>query len=706
MKIIDKIEIKHFRSFLGTPQIYEAQILDLKDLNIFSGANDSGKSNILRALNLFFNNEISYVIPFEFDRDFFLGKKDAEQKVVEIAISFDLTSDKKRDKFLPEKFKISKFYDRNGYRNCTYSFSLKEKKKEIKIDSRADKNKDIEKIFIEENSSQIEIDNAKKREWNYRVKFSGFLNKSVSYEYVPAIRDKNFFAHIFGRVITQIKNGEDKKLENFQKEKNKIEDWNVTIKNKSEKRDFVENLKNKNWREDRLKEISEKEINESKLKTAITKLEEEINIYSKNLLSSISFLDSEFKIGNNLQDFFEGFDVGTGTEKLISLKLRGDGIQAKFVPKILNFLSELDLGQKYHIWGFEEPENSSEYKNQQQLAKEFKEKYSQSKQIFISTHSEEFLQLYDGNDIRKDQRISNLYYVKKSSNKNYGEFSKIYLFDVDKKEFEFSTPRSRLDVDLGQSYLRAKYAKDIKNKEEYFIREIKIRDEGLKELSNIVKQITKPIVFIEDFYKQIYQIAWLKLKNIPCDARNFESLFKSNCNFEFLSKGGATGILGLLNSSPIDEWNDKKIIGVFDFDDIGFGCFKESKNKAACLKKTNDWEDIQGKENECLYRKRKYHNCFYALLLPVPKHRNHYAKLKNKINSLTVELLFTDEALKKANCYGGEKNLGCGAKITKIKGQKKAIWKKLIKLDYEDFESFKPLFDKIESIFYSSDSTI
>ena len=407
-----------------------------------------------------------------------------------------------------------------------------------------------------------------------------------------------------------------------------------------------------------------------------------------------------------MQDFFEGFDVGTGTEKLISLKLRGDGIQAKFVPKILNFLSELDLGQKYHIWGFEEPENSSEYKNQQQLAKEFKEKYSQSKQIFISTHSEEFLQLYDGNDIRKDQRISNLYYVKKSSNKNYGEFSKIYLFDVDKKEFEFSTPRSRLDVDLGQSYLRAKYAKDIKNKEEYFIREIKIRDEGLKELSNIVKQITKPIVFIEDFYKQIYQIAWLKLKNIPCDARNFESLFKSNCNFEFLSKGGATGILGLLNSSPIDEWNDKKIIGVFDFDDIGFGCFKESKNKAACLKKTNDWEDIQGKENECLYRKRKYHNCFYALLLPVPKHRNHYAKLKNKINSLTVELLFTDEALKKANCYGGEKNLGCGAKITKIKGQKKAIWKKLIKLDYEDFESFKPLFDKIESIFYSSDSTI
>ena len=44
MKIIDKIEIKHFRSFMGSTKEYEAAIYDLKDLNIFSGANDSGKS--------------------------------------------------------------------------------------------------------------------------------------------------------------------------------------------------------------------------------------------------------------------------------------------------------------------------------------------------------------------------------------------------------------------------------------------------------------------------------------------------------------------------------------------------------------------------------------------------------------------------------------------------------------------------------------
>lgn len=342
MKIIEKIEIKHFRSFLGTPQPYKTEIIDVNDLNIFSGANDSGKSNILRALNLFFNDEISYGVPFEFDRDFFIGKKDSGHKVIEIGISFDLSKDKSRDLFLPEKFKISKFYDRNGFRNYIYTFHLKEKKEEVKIDSRAENNKEVKDIFLADNPDEKEIKNASKREWIYRVKFSGFLNKSISFEYVPAIRDKNFFSQLLGRLITQIKNNEDGKIEKLQKEKNKIINWEKTLKNKTEKKDFIENIKQSNWRKSRLGNIEEESKNESKLSAAITKLEEEINKYSVDLIKSINFLDSEFKIGKNLQEFFEGFDIGTGKEKTISLKLRGDGIQAKFVPKILNFMSETD----------------------------------------------------------------------------------------------------------------------------------------------------------------------------------------------------------------------------------------------------------------------------------------------------------------------------------------------------------------------------
>ena len=51
--VIKKIEISNFRSI-------HHQIIDCKELNIFSGLNDSGKSNILKALNLFFNNETDF----------------------------------------------------------------------------------------------------------------------------------------------------------------------------------------------------------------------------------------------------------------------------------------------------------------------------------------------------------------------------------------------------------------------------------------------------------------------------------------------------------------------------------------------------------------------------------------------------------------------------------------------------------------------
>ena len=57
MNIIEKIEIKIFRSF-GNRVKEKVEIVNVKDLNIISGANDSGKSNILRALNLFLKKMI------------------------------------------------------------------------------------------------------------------------------------------------------------------------------------------------------------------------------------------------------------------------------------------------------------------------------------------------------------------------------------------------------------------------------------------------------------------------------------------------------------------------------------------------------------------------------------------------------------------------------------------------------------------------
>lgn len=51
---IEKLQIKNFRSFKNKGN----EIIDLGQLNIFTGKNNVGKTNVLRALNLFFNPEL------------------------------------------------------------------------------------------------------------------------------------------------------------------------------------------------------------------------------------------------------------------------------------------------------------------------------------------------------------------------------------------------------------------------------------------------------------------------------------------------------------------------------------------------------------------------------------------------------------------------------------------------------------------------
>lgn len=62
--MIEKIEIQYFRS------IYRVTIANINDINIFSGKNDAGKSNVLKALNLFFNNHIVYDGDYNFKENY------------------------------------------------------------------------------------------------------------------------------------------------------------------------------------------------------------------------------------------------------------------------------------------------------------------------------------------------------------------------------------------------------------------------------------------------------------------------------------------------------------------------------------------------------------------------------------------------------------------------------------------------------------
>lgn len=83
MIIIRSIHIKNFRSIVDAT-------INLSDFNIFVGKNDSGKSNVLKALNLFFNNRTDFNTPFYFANDYSRFAKRGSKQAKEISISLDI----------------------------------------------------------------------------------------------------------------------------------------------------------------------------------------------------------------------------------------------------------------------------------------------------------------------------------------------------------------------------------------------------------------------------------------------------------------------------------------------------------------------------------------------------------------------------------------------------------------------------------------
>lgn len=80
---IERVKIRNFRS------IVDAEI-DLADMTIFLGANDAGKSNFLRALNLFFNGMPDGSGPFTFAEDFSYGATVGKGKAREVWVELHM----------------------------------------------------------------------------------------------------------------------------------------------------------------------------------------------------------------------------------------------------------------------------------------------------------------------------------------------------------------------------------------------------------------------------------------------------------------------------------------------------------------------------------------------------------------------------------------------------------------------------------------
>jgi hypothetical protein len=100
MKIIKSIRIKYFRSIHNTTRGNVVSI-NIDHINVFVGQNDAGKSNVIRALNLFFNNECEHGEIFDFHKDFSIqrrGKKGENSRIeIELIIQPPLRQNLKNE---------------------------------------------------------------------------------------------------------------------------------------------------------------------------------------------------------------------------------------------------------------------------------------------------------------------------------------------------------------------------------------------------------------------------------------------------------------------------------------------------------------------------------------------------------------------------------------------------------------------------------
>jgi predicted ATP-dependent endonuclease of OLD family len=600
MKIIEKIEIKNFRSF-GNRKKEKVEVIHIEDLNIISGANDSGKSNILRALNLFFNKNTDLNTFFDFHKDFFKkdnsDNDDVKQEMTTIKIHFLNINNKDKNHnlplrvFLPEKFWVSRKFKRN----CEYSNY--DQTSGIEISFKKEKGNINYPNFL--NDGKIKPPTIA----SLKNQLTNFLS-SIQYHYIPAIKDMTYFSHLYGELQQTL------------------------------------------WKEKNSTVLRAKEEFENAIQTTTESLMDDF----KSIVSIEQNFTPLFKLPQDLINLFKTLDVNTGK---VDLTLRGDGIQAKLIPEILYFIAKKEKlltttnvvkgakSKKYFIWGFEEPENSYEYKNAQLLASRFRDVFSNDVQIFLTTHSFNFLSItgdiVSTYRVWKDNIIDSSRITKIKKNRQ-GQFSFDNSIGIDDEE--------KLKEELGIF--------ELNNKLEEVYLKIETERENLlsktHDLKVLISQATKPLLISEGYNKKFLEKAKeFYLNSFECDILNVREL-------------GDTEMLKLFKFLLKTQNHEPKKIFILDCDSI---------------KIFNSMERIKT-----------------DFLIPFIFDNNiENIKVKKGIENLFNVDLFTDEFYDKRieiNDYGAS---------TTIESFNKNNFESFIckeRNQVEDFNNFKPLFKFIE----------
>ena len=172
---IDTVEIHYFRS------IHRVRIKDLSDVSILSGQNDVGKSNLLKAVNLFFNNQSDWDTAIEFERDFSRRRREeVRQETIKgrqyIKVTVGFVRGNRYEKSLPPKFKVSRTWHRqSALPNTTSNLST---------------------LFSKGLVPASTLHRAE-------ASLQRFLN-TIRFEYIPAIKDRAFFTYMLGLLQDRI----------------------------------------------------------------------------------------------------------------------------------------------------------------------------------------------------------------------------------------------------------------------------------------------------------------------------------------------------------------------------------------------------------------------------------------------------------------------------------------------------------------------
>lgn len=595
--MIEKIEIQYFRS------IYRTTLKKVETINVLTGKNDVGKSNVLKALNLFFNNCIVEEGDYSFERNYNFKRLEEVRKdtikgkqFIQIKITF--RRGKQFEKTLPEIFTVTKKW-----------------------------NRDNEFPQVSDNIEQQLVKIG--RDYNARVRASltRYMNK-IKYVYVPAIKDR----HIF-----------DNMLERLQ----------VTVY-------------------------------EKKLANNATLAETMLNLF-ENVVKTTEELSEEFKVATNIEsmiatpndvkELYRTLSIITkSNDNMVRLEDRGDGIQVRYIPSILNYIAT-NASEKY-IWGFEEPENSLEYNMARKMSDDFYNIYKDNSTIFLTTHSPAFIDL----GYKEEGRGFRCY--------KEGEMTEVI-------SFEEAYKLELLEEELGYAYILEEQYKQYKA----IVKENEEMQDKLERLETEILIAQKPLLFTEGKTDaKILGIAWNKLYTYPCPFEIKSCDLMEEETSGNVSLAGADMLKKVLCTVRYDSKNI--IIGMFDNDTKGINAFNLDNNYVFCEGK--EWKQHKNKKG-------------YAFLIPFNEETQKIAEGQN----LSIEYLFKRETLNK-EVNGKKLVLKPQRMVKSIKGIQMQVeeatdnywymsdidkntktdfaYTVVPSLDKEEFVNFKPIFEIILEI--------